>query len=414
MVRRRTTVTIDAAVANLYKVSVDEFVKHRRHREELRGVVASLCESGSPVSTAAVADLNRRYASDVAALIVGSVESQSKLIRKFGDGVWIGTPRSAMQATTASVAKLKASWLAFLAGEQVIDLCCGIGGDAASLSRQHPVTVVDRDPAMVVAAMINADLDDGQIGDVTVLSLSGPVVHIDPDRREGGVRRSDADHCRPTWDQTQSLASKFDNAIIKLAPAAELGDAPERHRAWIAAGGVVREQSVLGGEMIRQNRLIAGGRSAWRLREGESPVVYQPERLAECSDWADAPGGVLVDPDRSIRAAGLTETFAGQFGLQPVGSPAGFLTGDAIDADLPRGIAAAAEVLWSGSVDDRKLRRVLRQNHWRVDAVKVRGGGEDPGVLHRRYRTIGDDPVVLWIGTAGRRRYAAVTGPIPT
>lgn len=388
----------------------EPLLRSAARRTELCQQVAELSRDDVIVNRSLVAEINQIYPGEVADLVLGSIEAQSKLRSKFGDGVWLGHGDCVMQSTAPLVADLKASWLL---DAPVVDVCCGIGGDAMALARRGSVRLIDKNPAMVVAAMSNASVDAGEVADATTLNLSGEAVHIDPDRRANGNRHSNADFYLPDWDQTLEICRRFDAAIVKVAPAAELVDHADRHRAWISLSGSVREQTLLMGNAIGDAKVSAGTRSAWRLKKSGPPNVFEASPTDRPPSWTDRPSDWLIDPDRCVRAAGLTESFAAEFGMNPVGGPAGFLTAStaAVDASINqwKGIAIASPVVWQGSVDDRKLRKVLRTNHWSVEVVKVRGGGADPAALQRRYQSIGDQPVTLWMGTVGKRRYAAVT-----
>ena len=75
-------------------------------------------------------------------------------------------------------------------------------------------------------------------------------------------------------------------------------------------------------------------------------------------------------------------------------------------------MAVIGEVLWSGSCDDRKLRKELRRRGAYPAVIKVRGTDHDPAQLSKRYRKCGDQPVALWIGRTGSGAYAALTQPL--
>ena len=202
--------------------------------------------------------------------------------------------------------------------------------------------------------------------------------------------------------------------MIKLAPATELdwqsSDQPS-HRSWISLQGTVREQSLLIGDCVEQAKLIDRGRSAYRLAADGSWHRFAPiDGVGSPIASTDQPETWLIDPASSIRAAGLTERFAAEHSLKALGGLSGFLTGN--ENLLPEGVAAMAtigRVVWTGSANDRKLRRELRVQGWFPETVKCRSVDQDPADLFRRYRDCGDVPVTLWIGRVGKKVYAAVT-----
>ncbi len=123
---------------------------------------------------------------------------------------------------------------------------------------------------------------------------------------------------------------------------------------------------------------------------------------------------MLVDPDAAIRAAGLTETFARMHACKILGSPSGFLTCDdsALITPSISPMVVTGTVIWSGSCDDRKLRKELRSRGVYPAIIKVRGTDHDPAMLAKRYRKCGDEPVTLWIGRTGSGVFAAITRPL--
>jgi len=368
---------------------------------------------------------------------------QVKARRKFGDGTWWVTEKSLQQATPWQVAQLKATWLGDAA---IYDLCCGIGGDSIGFTRrfgnqpnkdQGEIIAVDVDPVLVQYAQANLDWATSQmqrkvtakavVADVTKMKLPSQVsVHIDPDRRamdksknrsknHRSVRPEDY---RPTLEQTMRLLENIDSALIKMAPAASLSESicNASHRSWISLSGSVREQTVLLGNAMKRAGQLPHCVSAVAIDyEGNSQSFSSRlEHPSSGSSWkaepASGPGQIMVDPDAAIRAAGLTESFAQQHQLQTLGGPAGFLTGDCMGSsavDIP--MAIVGQVVYSGSSDNRKLRRELRSRNYSVQRVKVRGTDHDPAVLSRQLRDCGEIPVTLWIGRTRKRVYAAIT-----
>ncbi|MEM9828484.1 MAG: hypothetical protein AAF958_17985, partial [Planctomycetota bacterium] len=162
--------------------------------------------------------------------------------------------------------------------------------------------------------------------------------------------------------------------------------------------------------------------SAWRVDAADQVGVFQATPAPESAvAAARALQRYLIDPHAAIRAAGLTAAFAAQHAMSFLDGAAGFLTSDHLSGDdaIAAGDDPAAgedtwpatvgEVIWSGSADDRKLRRELRRLDVYPIRIKVRGDGPDPAVLLRRYRQLGSQPVTLWLGRCGNRRFAACT-----
>ncbi len=359
---------------------------------------------------------------------------QKKARHKLGPGIWWATDRALQQATPWQVAKLKASWF----GEQLVyDLCCGIGGDAIQLAKRpgqpQGVIAVDIDPVIIAYAAANLrhacsetqfDCEVAETRCQDVLQLEIPAhaaIHLDPDRRIGGKRTTRPEDYQPQLSEVMPRIKAAPAAIIKLAPAAKLDLDPDlgehAHRCWISLAGSVREQSLLLGDALTRAGMISGSLSAIAVNNrgsvarfdlGDYPVAKLDSlRVASVA----SPGRWIVDPDAAIRAAGLTEAFAMEHGLKTLGGPTGFLTSegdlDSETLEKVRLIATVGEVIWSGSCDERKIRRELRRRNSHAERIKVRGSGHDPAVLSKRFRECGETPIGLWIGRAGRGVFAA-------
>ena len=380
------------------------------------------------VDAKAISRLRGVLGSELAALVVSVAALQPKARRKFGPGVWWVTEKSLQQATPWQVAKLKSTWLGDRAA---YDLCCGVGGDTVQLAGRGSVVAVDWDTTLVemaAANLVQADVDLDRVqticSDATTIEIPArAVVHIDPDRRAGqhphGGRSSQPDQYRPAWSDVLRIIAHVDGAVVKLAPAAniDLADIAGTHRCWISLGGTVREQSLLCGSATESSGLQPGVRSAVALTSDGSACWFVPGNKNDLeesgADVRARPMGVLIDPDAAIRAAGLTEAFARQHALTILGSPSGYLTSDASPlAKSASTMAVVGDVIWSGSCDDRKLRKELRSRDVYPSVIKVRGTDHNPAVLSKRYRKCGDQPVTLWIGRTSEGVFAAITQPL--
>ena len=304
--------------------------------------------------------------------------------KKFGPGDWRATRRGLQQATPWQVAHLKATWL----GQQtVFDLCCGIGGDAVAFARRGPIMAVDSDAQLVTLARHNLQqlehcFDwDVRCADVTKFPIpTGAAVHIDPDRRPNEGRNTRPENYQPSWSEVTRLLSHVRFGVIKVAPAAIVDPTtlPTHHRCWISLQGTVREQSILIGDSVTDAGMRFGCRSAALLDAGGKSRIYCPDIAEErVTCTTEQPGSFLIDPDAAIRAAGLTETFAQEFELSLIDSAAGFLTADSVNGAVSS-LAQVGEVWWSGSCDDRRLRKEMRARNVYPQTIKVRGTDHNP------------------------------------
>jgi SAM-dependent methyltransferase len=365
------------------------------------------------------------------AVLIDIAMLQTKAYRTFGtppmnddgnrDSWWVSRV-GLQQSTLHVIASLKASWM----GQgRVVDLCCGLGSDLIALAHRGNTIGVDNDPdvlaftaANLQTVNVNAEL---RCLDVTSEQLDGIIdrsdlLHIDPDRRSDGRRHTQSEGLVPSWSRASELLARCRGGLVKLAPATQLDEEPAAtvHRVWISAGGSVREQTVIAGEVldhawIREHNMRAGSRSAITIR-GSAADVFSPAKDTPIggSGAAGEMGQWIVDPDAAIRAAGLTTAFAFEKRLRLVGDASGFLSSDEA-TDSHKWPAMVARVLEVVGCDDRKLRRVFRARNAYPEIIKVRGVDVDPSVLSKRMKTCGETPLGLWIGRQGKRSYAAIT-----
>ncbi|WP_145420482.1 class I SAM-dependent methyltransferase [Planctomycetes bacterium K23_9] len=391
-------------------------------------IITSL--ASQDISVAQTRHINEELGVDLASLVLSSAMLQSKAIAKLGEGRWWITDKSLQQATPWQVARLKASW--FGAGD-VYDLCCGIGGDAVHLAKDHSVVAVDASDAvcLMVKENLRNHVGGGAVvinGDVLEQSIPGEsLIHVDPDRRADDRRSVDPNQYSPAWNDVAKLVGRVRGGAVKLAPAAEAMPVQrdDVHRVWISLAGTVREQCLLFGETVAvfRSRAMATDSlsdvSAVVVRRDGASSVFCPKlplrnvdpivSVKEPVDW-------MVDPDAAIRSAGLTEAFAAEFGLSALGGPEGFLTGQAKcdgvgvdDANAIERFAICERVVWQGSCDDRKLRKELRARDLYPKRIKTRGVSFDPNQMEKKLRQSGDQPCSLWLGRNGKRHYAAMT-----
>ncbi len=395
--------------------------------------------------------IRQQVSSELAGFVITVADLQAKAARKLQapddtPRIWWVTEKSLQQSTPWQVARLKSMWFA---DETVFDLCCGHGGDARQLKQRGPVVAIDADPLVAELAAANLDLDQVSLlnanciqadhSDAGATSLTLPHgqvicadvarvqlpqdswISLDPDRRpsspangstqHGSTRTIQPDHYQPDWQTVLQIIRRSAGASIKLAPAANpaVDQLPEFHRCWISLSGSVREQTLLSGGTVTNSRLPVAGRSAAVVKSNGTAhwFIAEPDVIATRAPMTNKPLAWIVDPDAAIRAAGLTEAYAVKNQLSLLGRASGFLTGAA--APIKPNLAMSAEVIWSGSCDDRKLRRELRQRNFYPAVIKVRGTDHNPEQLTRKYRKCGEQPVCLWIGRGKDRVFAAIT-----
>jgi SAM-dependent methyltransferase len=315
--------------------------------------------------------------------------------------MWLD-PTGVEQSTAEPVARHKAR--RFGGAGLVVDLCCGIGGDAiAQAAEAGRVVAVDRDEGMTRRTLWNAGVYD--VGDRVSAVLAdaerfpipeGALVHVDPDRRVEGARRGAqmlADY-HPGPEFLLDLAGRVPGGAIKLGPASDFdahfyGDRFEVE--LVSLGGEAREATVWLGDLVscrrRATRLPEG--ATWTDRDGP-PGAYAPARPLEA--WA-------FDPDPALLRSGLLDSFAEVLGLGRINDAVDFLTGaDRVESPF----LAAFEVVEELPVDVKVLRRVVLDRGIGILEIKVRGLEIRPETLRAQLRPKGPDSMTLLLVGGGR------------
>ncbi len=301
------------------------------------------------------------------------------------------------QATSRPVADHKAGRFADRGG-RVLDLCCGIGGDAMSLHRAGlPVLAVDREPLRAWMCQRNADCD-AAAADVTALDLQHSAFHIDPARRNPTRRlHRFADH-EPGPAALLHLLRRNPTGAVKLSPAVdldELSDLGFRGEVeFISEQGRLVQAVLWTGDLQRAPRSAAllTATGAHRVAgEPATPPVAPIRRYIHTADPA-------------LERAGLLHTLH-----LPLVHPAlGLLTDDHPHASP---WLTPFEVLEHVPYRLNKLKAWLAAHDAGAVEVKTRGRAVDPDPLQRELqrRAVGATPYTLFILRWDRRLMATIT-----
>ena len=161
--------------------------------------------------------LRKAYPDQPVAAALELVMARRRARQKFPTAASLLCDRQGVeQATSAQVADYKARRFG---DGPVMDLCCGIGGDAMSLARRGETIGVDSSDVRALMCRHNAGIDV-RCQDVADLVVETPLVHIDPARRDEATGRrswSLAD-LQPGLETIASISGQCDGAAIKLGP----------------------------------------------------------------------------------------------------------------------------------------------------------------------------------------------------
>jgi SAM-dependent methyltransferase len=299
----------------------------------------------------------------------------------------------------------------FPAGELVLDLCCGVGGDLVALGRRGPAVGIDRNRAIALLAKANAPPEANVVlADVTQIAVRS-AWHIDPDRRASGRRTTRAELYEPGPQLIDRCLESNDAGAVKLAPAAEL---PERwmrdaELEWISRAGECRQLVAWFGRLATD----AGARRATVLVGNERPPQFRTlvgdPRIAP--PIATTFGRYLAEPDSAVLAAGLVGALAGKHDLAAIAPGAVYLTGDRLSPDPA---LTWFEITDSLPFDVKRLKALLRERGMGRLEIKKRGVHVDLEQLRRELRVTGDEQATLLLARCGRSVTAMLARRVET
>ena len=342
------------------------------------------------------------------------------------------TRRGYEQATSEKIAQYKAT--RFPAGERIVDLCCGIGGDALALGRRSSkITLIDRSPATVALAVANLgvyDVADIQVcaDDVRNVSVAAwSAWHIDPDRRVDGQRRSAPEKCEPPLDEFLQQIPKSGKGMlpgaVKLSPAArpdhllEFGAELE----WIGDRRECQQLVAWFGSLAE----FPGRRTATCLIDGgaeklvEEPaaastaLASQDEQPSDVSDIKTQLPRYLFEPRPCVLAAQLEDTLGRKFNLQRLAERVPlFGSSERVATDLVSSFETIAAFPFRMS-DVAQHRTEIARQGLQITEVKKRGVDLDPATVLRQLRSkdasaANRKAATLFVFPAGRSLLAVV------
>lgn len=358
-----------------------------------------------PADAASVEKLRRNWPAELVRLALDLAAARRRAAVKFGEDAaarLICDVTGVEQASSRCVAEHKAKRFATVRADRIIDLCCGIGGDAMSLATVGDVVAVDRNETRAWMAGRNAACDS-IVADAESIDVAETVVHIDPDRRSGarvGQRRTwRIEDYEPGPVYLRKLMARADSVAIKLGPGAAFEELIPRGDSEIEliseCGTLV--QAVL---WIGRLALHSGLRSATMLPAGDT---FTGE--ADAPIRTDAIGSYVYTVDPSIERADLLGAFIEQYELSAVHPKVGLLTGDGLVRDpwlTPFGVQSVLP--WR----QPKVQQWLRAHGAGIVEVKTRGGIVNPDELQRKLRGDGDAPFTVFVLRMDRKAFAII------
>lgn len=358
----------------------------------------------NPKDVADLTRLRKDYDAPLIAVALELVAARRKLKPKFGDSAdrMVADIAGAEQATSARVADHKATRYheQLGLGAAVLDICCGIGGDAMSMGGSSlTVEAYDLDPLRVWMAQFNCkDNVAARQADAADLAPNGRAIHLDPARRSGGGRRLfKLDDYQPGPEVLGRLIDASGGAGIKLGPGVDLDAIPWPGEVeFISDGGRLVQAVLWTGPLARSVRTA----TLLRDKHPASTIGGEPAMipLGEAERYI-----FTVDP--AIERAGLIGNLANDLGVHAVHPKLGLLTADGpIDSPWLTGFEVIEQLPWR----PKKVKQWLSAHDAGIVEVKTRGKAVDPDPVARQLRGKGKQPYTVFIHRWDQQKLAMI------
>lgn len=368
---------------------------------------------------AAVARLRRRFDADLVSAALELAEARRKAAGKFdgAERLWCDV-QGVEQASGTRVARWKAARVANALGAagwtgEVLDVCCGIGGDAIELKRAGlAVRAIDLDPRRAWMAGRNAGCAV-EARDAESIDPDGLVLHADPARRDerAGSRSWNIDDHRPGRAWIERVLRAARGAAIKFSPgvdrrAFEQAGVPSDPLEWefIEVDGRLQQAVAWAGALARSpgaTRATLLGTAAHSLcgapDDRRADRISAIERDPRAGEFVNEPAAALE------RARLLTEAASGA--AQEIERGLGLLVSE---APLAAPWFEAFEVVAPCAARADAISEVIRAHALRPRSVRVRGAAADADRLTRDLGCTPSGDAVAFVYRAGRSPRALV------
>ena len=332
-----------------------------------------------------ISKLRKLGSPDQVRLAIDLVTARRKADCKFPNADRLAVlPEPVEQATSQTVADYKSKRFGELDPDHILDLCCGIGGDAMSLAKVAPLTLIDLDPIRVWMARHNTNkpMCNAVVADVTKLNLKDCVYHIDPSRRAGGRRIMRYEDYLPGPAFLEELVRVSRAGAIKLGPGVDRDDLPPGEVEFINERGTLVQAVLWTGELARHQI------TATKLPDNVSysGSVHQPPVVS--------PDRFLLAVDPAIERARLIGSLCHDLNIGMIHRDLGLLTSDhpVVNPWLTP-FELIAVMPWRM----QKVKTWLREHDAGIVEVKTRGKAVNPDKVQKQLRSKGDTTYTVFV-----------------
>jgi hypothetical protein len=273
----------------------------------------------------------------------------------------------------------------------ILDLCCGIGGDALALGERGPVLAVDMDPTTAFCAASNAKLygvgENVSVicADATRITLKADAAFFDPSRRREGRRMRSGEDYSPPLSFIHEIRNQIPNLAVKVSPALEeaaLEMAGGRIE-FVSDKGECKEAIIWSGEIgptaARSATLLPANISLIQNQDAPPLIVGEPL-------------GWLYEPDAAVVRSHLIAEVAALVKGQQLDSQIAYLTSGEY-ASSP--FTTVYRIIEWHPFNLKKLQARLKQLGLKVAAIKRRGVPLEPEALSKQLTGAGETPCVV-------------------
>ncbi|MFT5087352.1 MAG: SAM-dependent methyltransferase [Candidatus Latescibacterota bacterium] len=328
-----------------------------------------------------------RFPVEMCRAALGLVQLRDRAKEKFARAEQMFFDREGYEmATRAEVAQYRA-WR-FREHTDILDLCCGIGGDLLFLGQNAQVTAVDAERRRLEMARLNCSVHELSTirfiaADVRTLRPRGDAIFFDPARRSDGRRRRRSADYEPPLAFADELRRHIADVAVKVSPAIPEEEIPSGCEVeFVSSRGQCREAVLYFG------RLATAARRATILpardtiaSDGGGPAPVGP------------PGAYVYDPDPAVVRSHLIDELARKLDGWKLDEQIAYLSSDTL---IQTPFARAYRVLETMPFQVKKLRRRLREQGFFPQQVKRRRFPLEPIEVERKLGIdSGDIPVAL-------------------
>lgn len=351
-------------------------------------------EDCDPTNVASLTRLRKSHPADRVGVALELTKARQKAVTKFPRrGASLLADVSGMeQATSLAAAAHKAQRFLEAGMTQVLDVCCGIGGDAMGFADAGlNVVAIDRDPVRAWMAGRNAGCAT-RVASAESLLDDHPspcsALHLDPARRTGAGRVFRLADYHPDPTTIAALLQRWPDAAVKLSPAVNLSELqdqlPPGEIEFVSEAGRLVQAILWTGQLQRDAprtaTLLVHGQTHTLTAAPDEPAFGFAQRY-------------LYTVDAAAERAGLLHCFD----LPAIHPKLGLLTADAVlDNPWLTGFELLAELPYSAN-NPKKINAWLADHDAGIVEIKTRGKAVDPDALQQALRGNGATPYTLFI-----------------